>query len=113
MVMLAKAFAGSEAVVQEDADELKRTQQMSKAVQQELRIPASALAVASRAGRGHAVALSAAESLLDFMKGMLSYLSSRSSRDQSELDLDGRGRRNLLWRLQHSGCERGVARCFT
>mmetsp|Transcript_35777 Transcript_35777/g.93992 ORF Transcript_35777/g.93992 Transcript_35777/m.93992 type:complete len:214 (+) Transcript_35777:439-1080(+) len=80
MVMLAKAFAGSEAVVQEDADELKRTQQMSKAVQQELRIPASALAVASTAARGRAVALSAAESLLDSMKDRLSYLSSRWSR---------------------------------
>eukprot|EP00966_Prymnesium_polylepis_P103860 2405089-Prymnesium_polylepis.1 len=63
MVMLAKAFAGLDAVVQEDADELKRTQQMPQAVQQELRIPASALAVASTAARGHAMASSAAESL--------------------------------------------------
>jgi hypothetical protein len=80
MVMLAKAFAGSDAVGKDDADELKRTQEMSKAVQQELRIPASALAVASTAARGHAIAWSAAESLFDSMKDTLHHSSSRSSR---------------------------------
>jgi len=80
MVMLAKAFAGSDAVGQEDAEELKSSQEMSKAVQQELRIPASALAVASTAARGPAIARSAAESVLDSMKEMLHHLRSRSRR---------------------------------
>eukprot|EP00966_Prymnesium_polylepis_P267435 6178255-Prymnesium_polylepis.1 len=80
MVMLTKAFAGWDAVIQEDADKLKRTQRMSRAVHQELRIPAPALAVASTAARRHVVAWTAAESLFDSVKDMLSYLSSISTR---------------------------------
>ena len=80
MVMLAKAFAGSDAVNQEDADELKKAQEISKSVQQELRLPASALAAVSKAARGHAVASTAATSVVLVMKDVLFHLSSRSSR---------------------------------
>eukprot|EP00966_Prymnesium_polylepis_P111304 2574457-Prymnesium_polylepis.1 len=53
---------------------------MSRMVQQELRIPASALADASKATRGNETASTAATSLVRAMKDRLSCLSSRSSR---------------------------------
>eukprot|EP00966_Prymnesium_polylepis_P141173 3260155-Prymnesium_polylepis.1 len=57
MAMIAKAFAGSDAVGKEDAKELESTQAMSKAVQQELnRMPTRAHAAASIAARGRAAA---------------------------------------------------------
>jgi|Transcript_9258 hypothetical protein len=58
MVMLAKTFAGSDAVGEEDADELKRTQRMSKAVQQELGMLTGVDVVASTAARARTTALS-------------------------------------------------------
>jgi hypothetical protein len=72
MAMLAKAIAGSDAVVKEDADELKSTQAMSKAVQQELRIFAVTHAAASMTARGRAAASSAALSLGEIIISRLS-----------------------------------------
>jgi len=56
MAMLAKAFAGTDAVGEDDANELKSTQEMSKVVQQELGIPASAHAAALMTALGRTTA---------------------------------------------------------
>ena len=84
MVMLAKAFGGSDAVNKEDVDELKSAQEMSKTAQQEL----SRLGVVSTAAaRGRAAASTAASTaassfgrLSDLMPVSTSLLSWRSSR---------------------------------
>jgi hypothetical protein len=77
MVMLAKVFAGSVAVGGEDADELKGTQQMSKAVQQQLnRMPTSAHAAAVMTARGPAAASTAASSL-GLITQLLGFISSK------------------------------------
>jgi len=64
MVMLAKAFAGTDAVGKGDANELKQAQAMSKEVQQELRLPASAHAAVRITARGRGVEVSSTAKLL-------------------------------------------------
>jgi len=79
MAMLAKAFAGSDAVGEEDANELKSTQAMSKAVQQELIMAGVVTATAAR-GRATTSSISQfLDRLLVSMSEIVSLWSSRSS----------------------------------
>ena len=82
MVMLAKAIAGSDAVEEEDADELKSTQEMSKVVQQELGILTWTHGAASVSARGRAAASTAAVSVGQMIR--LSRSSRQSKKKSSE-----------------------------
>eukprot|EP00966_Prymnesium_polylepis_P042882 996502-Prymnesium_polylepis.1 len=90
MVMLAKAFAGTDAVGGEDADVLKRIQQISQAVQQELnRLPAPAHAAVVMTARGRAAASTAASSLglITQLLGQISSKRTLRERGSSEASL--------------------------
>ena len=79
MVMLAKKLAGSNAVGKEDADVLKRMQQMSRAVEQEFRM--SGRTIASTTARGHASAVAKALAQIHLVREqMILLFRSRSSR---------------------------------
>eukprot|EP00966_Prymnesium_polylepis_P331136 7386705-Prymnesium_polylepis.1 len=87
MVMLAKAFAGSDAVGREDARELKRAQAMSRAVQQELGMQVATGTAASTAAEAAGSTVANSFSLLSLFSLLLSKMTSpggqRGSREMS------------------------------